>query len=72
MLATFWLESLKGRDYFEDVGVDGWIILKWILGKECWKVWIGFIRLRVGSGAGSCVHGNEPSVSVKGGLFLTS
>jgi hypothetical protein len=27
------LESLKGRDHSEDLGVDGKIILKWIIGK---------------------------------------
>jgi hypothetical protein len=33
-----WLESLKGRDHLEDIGVDGRITLKWILGnraEEC-------------------------------------
>jgi hypothetical protein len=29
---TFWLENLNGRDYAEDLGVDG-KILEWILGK---------------------------------------
>jgi len=24
---------MKGRDHFEDVGIDGKIILKWTLGK---------------------------------------
>jgi len=33
MRKIFWLENLKGRDYLEDLGVDGMIILKWILGK---------------------------------------
>jgi hypothetical protein len=32
MHTKFWLESLKGRDHSEDLGVDERIILKWILG----------------------------------------
>jgi hypothetical protein len=24
MCKMFWLESLKGRDYFHDLGIDGW------------------------------------------------
>jgi hypothetical protein len=27
------VENLKGRDYAENLGVDGRIILEWILGK---------------------------------------
>jgi hypothetical protein len=34
MRAVFWLESVKGRDHLEDLGVDGKIILEWIFGKE--------------------------------------
>jgi len=30
----FWLENLKGKEYLEDIGVDGNIILEWILGKR--------------------------------------
>jgi hypothetical protein len=29
----FWFENPKGRDHFEDLGVDGKIILECILGK---------------------------------------
>jgi hypothetical protein len=28
----FWLENLKGRDHLEDLGIEGKIILEWILG----------------------------------------
>jgi hypothetical protein len=31
----------------EDLGVDERIILKWMLGKQCWRVWIEFIWLRI-------------------------
>jgi hypothetical protein len=33
MHTKFWSGDLKGRDYIQDVGVDGRIILEWILGK---------------------------------------
>jgi len=26
----FWLEIPKGRDYLEDLGIDGKIILEWV------------------------------------------
>jgi hypothetical protein len=29
----FWLENLKGRDYSKDLGIDGRLILDWMLGK---------------------------------------
>jgi hypothetical protein len=29
----FWLENLYGRDHLEELGVDGKIILEYILGK---------------------------------------
>jgi hypothetical protein len=44
-----WLESLKGRDHSEDLGVGGTIISKWTLG--IWG-WIGFIWLGIGTGGG--------------------
>jgi hypothetical protein len=33
MHTKFWFVNLKGRDHSEDLGVDGKIILEWILGK---------------------------------------
>jgi hypothetical protein len=43
MLTKFWLKNLNGRDYLEDVGVDGKIILKWKLGEYGGEVWTRFI-----------------------------
>jgi hypothetical protein len=40
---NFGRKKLKGRDHSEDLGVDGRIILEWILGKYGGKVWTGFI-----------------------------
>jgi len=33
MHAKFWSKNLKARVHSEDLGVDGGIILEWILGK---------------------------------------
>jgi hypothetical protein len=33
MYSKFWPGYLKGRDNLEDLGVDGRIILEWILGR---------------------------------------
>jgi hypothetical protein len=63
------VENLKGGDNLEDLSIDGKIILNWILRKEGGKLWTGCIWLRIGSIGG---HGNEPSVSIKEGRFLTS
>jgi len=30
---VFWSERLEGRDHLEDVGVDGRLMLEWILEK---------------------------------------
>jgi hypothetical protein len=33
MNTKFWLENLKGTGHFKELGIDGKIILEWILGK---------------------------------------
>jgi hypothetical protein len=41
--------ELKGRNHSEDLGVDGKIILDWILGRHVTKVWTGCMWLRKGT-----------------------
>jgi hypothetical protein len=70
MCVVFWLETLKGRDHSEDLGINRRIIL-WILRKYGGKMWTGCIWLGKGLVAGCCEHCNEPSGSIKAGSFLT-
>jgi hypothetical protein len=44
-----WLENLTGRNHSDDLGVNGRIILEWILEKQGGKLRIGFIWLRIGT-----------------------
>ena len=57
-------------DHFEEAGVDGKIILKYIF--EKWDGEYGLDRSCSGyeQFAGSCRCGNEPSGSIKCGEFL--
>jgi hypothetical protein len=50
--AKCWSESLKGRDYSEDLSVDGRIKVRWISWKYGFGEWIGFIWLRTGTSGG--------------------
>jgi hypothetical protein len=70
MYAVFWLENLKGRGHWEDLSVDGKIILEWMLGKWCEGV--EWIRLDQGQGSmvGCCEYGDEPASYIKGGGFI--
>jgi hypothetical protein len=52
MHTKFWLGNLKGTEHSEDIGVDGRIILEWILRKYGEKVLPGFMWLRIGTSGG--------------------
>jgi hypothetical protein len=54
-----------------ELGIDGRIILKWILKKENVKVWTDFMWLRIGaSGRIFCKHSSELPRSITGREFL--
>ena len=42
----------EGRNHLQDLGVDGRIILKWIITKWDVEAWAGFIWLGIGTGGG--------------------
>jgi len=48
----FGWKKVKGRVHLEDLGVDGRIILEWILGKFGGRVWTEFIWLWIGTSGG--------------------
>jgi len=39
---------MNKRYNLKDIGIDGKIILKWVLKKQDWRACIGFIFLRIG------------------------
>jgi len=47
-----WWRNLRKRDFLEDPGVDGRIILRRIFRKWDVGVWTGLIWLRIGTGGG--------------------
>jgi hypothetical protein len=78
MHTQFWSENPNRRDYSEDLGVDGMMMMMMMMDiREMeWEgvVWTGFIWLRTDGDpmAGSCEYGYETSGSMKSGRLLTS
>jgi len=68
MYIKFLSENLKERDHTEDPGIDGKIILEWVLRK--YGARLDSSALWQGPVVGPCKHGNEPSGSLKGGEFF--
>ena len=62
----------RERDHLAEPGVDGRIILRWIIRKWDMGVWMGLRWFRIVTGGGSCVCSNELLGSIKCGNFLTS
>jgi hypothetical protein len=48
----FWWGNLREKDHWGDPGIDGRIILRWILRKCNVVVWTGLSWLRIGTGGG--------------------
>jgi hypothetical protein len=48
----FWWESWKERDHYEDIDLDGRIILRRILEKQNGVIWTGLIWFRIGTNGG--------------------
>lgn len=67
----FWLETLKGRDHSEDLGLNGERVLHWTLGKYL-GMWTAFVWLKICTSGDPCERGNKLPLPFKGGNFLTS
>jgi hypothetical protein len=65
-----WLENLNKRGHMEELGVDGKMILEWILGNRAGRCGLYSSGSGQGPKAGSCEHGNESSGSIRSREFL--
>jgi len=52
MYTGFWWGNLRERDYLEDPGIEGRIILRWIFRKWDVVAWTESIWLRIETGGG--------------------
>jgi hypothetical protein len=50
--AEFWWGNLRVRDHLENPGIDGKIIIIWILRKWYVGAWTGSAWFRIGTGGG--------------------
>jgi hypothetical protein len=66
----FWWGNLREGEHLENPGIDGRILLRWILRKWDVGAWTGSTWLRIGQVAGTCECGNEPPGFIKWGEFL--
>jgi hypothetical protein len=48
----FWWGNLRERDHWGDPGVDGRIILRWLLKISMWVLWTGLSWLWIETGGG--------------------
>ena len=60
----------EGKNHFESLGVEGRIILRWIVRKGGGMAWTGLVWLKIGTIVGTCKGGNEPLGSIKCWEFL--
>jgi hypothetical protein len=70
MHTKFQSEKRTGNHHFGGVGINGTIMLKWILKKLSVCIGTRCMWLRIESIGGYCEHGNERLSSIKGGEFL--